>query len=584
MANTNEQPSESSTDARRAPPGAVQAEATPPSPAATGARAAPPEQHVVPATSNPPGASETRAPSHGLRKWLILVAVVGGLAVAGYFVVPRVITALNTVSTDDAYVNGHVTSVAPRVSGQVTQVLVDDNYRVKKGDLLVQLDKEPYQVQVAIKQAAVKSAESDLAAANALVRSQVAQTRATRFELQHAIEAVDTQVANLRAAVATLNSKRASLALARSNLRRGEEAATGISREELDQRRQTVKVYEADVDQALQQVYAIRAGLGLPDKPPEGHDLTEVPTNLDQDFSSVRQALGRLTQSAAQFGYFPPTWNATPKQAVAEFYKHDPLGYAHLTGQLLGAGGLAPGGPPLGAMVQQIAAVGYLESETLALDRILVLIIPNAPANQQAEAKLAQARRDLAQAELDLRYCDVYSEIDGQVTSRNVNPGNNVQAGQSLMAVRALRPPDLWVDANFKETQLANLRIGQRVRLEVDMYGSRKEFEGRISGFTMGTGQTLALLPPQNATGNFVKIVQRLPVRIELMNYDPDKDPLFVGLSVTPYVYYKEPPTGPHAGEYLQPYAPLPKGSYPKTLQELEPPTGRTTPATRPQP
>ena len=116
------------------------------------------------------------------------------------------------------------------------------------------------------------------------------------------------------------------------------------------------------------------------------------------------------------------------------------------------------------------------------------------------------------------------------VTRRNVNPGNNVQAGQSLMAVRSLT--EIWIDANFKETQLADLRIGQRVRCEVDMYGSRREFEGRITGFTMGTGQTLALLPPQNATGNFVKIVQRLPVRIELTDYDPDKAPLFVGLSV----------------------------------------------------
>jgi membrane fusion protein (multidrug efflux system) len=77
----------------------------------------------------------------------------------------------------------------------------------------------------------------------------------------------------------------------------------------------------------------------------------------------------------------------------------------------------------------------------------------------------------------------------------------------------------------------------------------------------MGTGQTLALLPPQNATGNFVKIVQRLPVRIEVTDYDTAKDPLFVGLSVTPYVYFKEPPTGPHAGEYLQPRAALPSGA-----------------------
>jgi membrane fusion protein (multidrug efflux system) len=136
-----------------------------------------------------------------------------------------------------------------------------------------------------------------------------------------------------------------------------------------------------------------------------------------------------------------------------------------------------------------------------------------------------------------------------------VNPGNNVLVGQSLMAVRSLT--EIWIDANFKETQLAQLRIGQPVRCEVDMYGRRREFAGRITGFTMGTGETLSLLPPQNATGNFVKIVQRLPVRIELTNYDPDKETLFVGLSVTPYVYYKEPPTGLYAGDVLQPAAPL---------------------------
>ena len=307
--------------------------------------------------------------------------------------------------------------------------------------------------------------------------------------------------------MATLNSRKATLELARANLKRGEELAPsgGISKEDLDQRRQTVKVAEATVDQALQAVYALRVSLGLPTQPDQGHDLGEVPADLDQNFSAVRQALAELLQSAALFGYLPTTWNATPRGN---------------------------------------------------LDRIYAHLIPNAPAIKQAEAKLFQARRDLEQAELNLRYCDVVSEIDGVVTRRNVNPGNNVSVGQSLMAVRSLT--EIWIDANFKETQLADLRIGQRVRLEVDMYGSRREYEGRITGFTMGTGQTLALLPPQNATGNFVKIVQRLPVRIEPTKYDPDKDPLFVGLSVVPYVYYKEPPAGPNAGTFLQPFAPPP--------------------------
>src|SRR5262249_10714680 len=98
--------------------------------------------------------------------------------------------------------------------------------------------------------------------------------------------------------------------------------------------------------------------------------------------------------------------------------------------------------------------------------------------------------------------------------------------------------------------------IGQPVDLYVDMYGSKQTFKGRIAGFTMGTGSTLALLPAQNATGNFVKVVQRLPVRIELVGYDAEKNPLFIGTSVVPVVYINEPATGPDAGKFLQAYVP----------------------------
>jgi membrane fusion protein, multidrug efflux system len=150
---------------------------------------------------------------------------------------------------------------------------------------------------------------------------------------------------------------------------------------------------------------------------------------------------------------------------------------------------------------------------------------------------------------LNLRYCDIVAEINGVVTRRNVNPGDYVQVGQNLMAIRSL--DEIWVDANFKETQLRDMRIGQPVDLDVDMYGGRI-FKGRVAGFTMGTGSTLALLPAENATGNFIKVVQRLPVRIELEDYDPDKTPLFIGTSVVPYVYINKPATGSDAGKFLQ--------------------------------
>jgi len=232
---------------------------------------------------------------------LLWAVAVVGLAFGGYRLVPVVETMLNTISTDDAYVNGHVTLVAPRVSGQVSRVLVDDNYRVKKGALLVQLDKEPFEDQVAVKQAAVAAAEADLVAAQAQAHGLAAQVRANRFQFERAIEDVHTQLANLRANLATLKSRQATLQLARNNLKRGEELlpSGGISKEELDQRREAVEVADATVDQALQAVFATRVGLGLPAQTPTGRDLSEVPDDLDQNFSAVRQALGQLIHSTA---------------------------------------------------------------------------------------------------------------------------------------------------------------------------------------------------------------------------------------------------------------------------------------------
>ena len=181
-----------------------------------------------------------------------------------------------------------------------------------------------------------------------------------------------------------------------------------------------------------------------------------MPADLDQTFSSVLQAQADLRQSDAQLGVFPSSYDLTPKQMLDEFHRRDPGGN---------------------------------------LNRIYAEIVKDAPSLKVAETNLAQAQSDLDQAKLNLSYCTVFAEIDGVITRRNVNPGNNVQVGESLMAIRSLR--DIWIDANFKETQLRNLRIGQHVGLELDMYGGKHLFEGRISGFTFGTGSTLALLPAQ---------------------------------------------------------------------------------------
>jgi membrane fusion protein (multidrug efflux system) len=453
------------------------------------------------------------------RRLLMGVLGVLVLAVASAFGIPWIQLTLSTVSTDDAFVNGHVTFVAPRVSGQIARVLVDDNSSVHKGDLLAQLDKEPFQDAVAEKKAAVDVAKANLRAAMATVRGIEAQARSLRWKLQYAIEDVDNRVALLHARVAALDKSRANLKLAQLEFARAEQLLpkASISQEEYDRRQAALSVAQAEVVQAMADVHQIRVSLGLAAQPESG-DLGEVPPDLDQTFASVREAQAALIQAAAQLGV-GHSYQQLPKQMVEQFEKLD-------QGDI---------------------------------DRTLAGLTADAPAVKQAEAKLEATNRDLIQAELNLRYCDVVAEIDGVVTRRNVNPGNNVQVGQNLMAIRSVG--EIWVDANFKETQLRDLRIGQPVDLYVDMYGGRQVFKGRVSGFTMGTGSTLALLPPENATGNFVKVVQRLPVRIELEGYDPGKYPLFIGTSVVPYVYIKKPATGPDAGKFLQTGAPQPQAA-----------------------
>lgn len=430
--------------------------------------------------------------------------------------IPRIITAFKTVSTDDAYVSGHVTFVAARVPGQVVRVLVDDNNRIRKGEVLVQLDKQPYQVKVDIARAGLAVAQADLVQAQAKVRGLEGLARSEWFELAHAVEGLNNQVADLHASVAALQAANATLTRARADFERAKQLYQQqiIPRSQFDSYQEAFSVAQAQADKAQQDVYRVRAALGLSQKPAHGGNLSDVPPALDQTYSKVKAAQTRLMQTAAQLGSFH-SFQESPDQMLAEFYKRDPSGN---------------------------------------IDSIFAQLLKNAPDVQQAEAKLSQAAANLKQAELNLSYCDVVAEIDGVVTRRNVNPGDQVLAGQGLMALRSLS--DIWVDANFKETQLSQLRIGQPVDLDVDMYGSRRHFRGRISGFTMGTGSTLALLPAENATGNFVKVVQRLPVRIDLINYNPQTSPLFIGLSVTPYVHVYEKPTDPDAGKMLQTIVP----------------------------
>jgi membrane fusion protein, multidrug efflux system len=153
-----------------------------------------------------------------------------------------------------------------------------------------------------------------------------------------------------------------------------------------------------------------------------------------------------------------------------------------------------------------------------------------------AEAHAQQMRAQLAQAELNLEYTKVKAPAAGLVSRKSVEAGQIIQPGQPLMAIIPLN--DVWVVANFKETQLQHMRPGQKVTVKVDAIGG-KEFSGKVDSIAGATGARFSLLPPENATGNFVKVVQRVPVKIVL---DPNQDPehlLRPGLSAEPTVYTK---------------------------------------------
>jgi membrane fusion protein, multidrug efflux system len=150
-----------------------------------------------------------------------------------------------------------------------------------------------------------------------------------------------------------------------------------------------------------------------------------------------------------------------------------------------------------------------------------------------AEALVAQRRTMVEQAQLNLSYCTIVAPVNGIVEKKSVEVGSNVSPGQELMAVVPL--DDVWITADFKEAQLRHMKPGQRVTFSVDAYG--REYKGKVTGIGGASGSLLSLLPPENATGNFVKVVQRLPVRIDIDPNQNDDHRLRPGMSVEPKVY-----------------------------------------------
>ena len=248
-------------------------------------------------------------------------------------------------------------------------------------------------------------------------------------------------------------------------------------------------------------------------------DSTDAGVRLSQARSALAQAVRQVRQQTDSAGGSDAAVAARQvelSQAQADLKRHLPL---------LAAQAESP------EVVQHLRdgvaqASAALETAKAQASAAHAAITGTDTANNPA---VLQARANFRAAWIAAQRNAIYAPVSGYVAQRSVQVGNSVQAGQQLMTVLPLH--DLWIDANFKESQLRHIRIGQPAKIEADIYGGSVEYRGKVIGLGAGTGSVFSLLPAQNATGNWIKVVQRVPVRIALDNQELDQHPLRVGLS-----------------------------------------------------
>jgi len=389
--------------------------------------------------------------------------------------------------TDDAYVRGDITPLSAQIEGYVRRVPVDDFQRVKKGQVLVEIEDDNYRARVA-------QAEADLQAAKAEARGIEAEAMSRRWKLQRAVEDLDNQIALLHARVAALDKDKAVLTLAQIDFNRAKQllGTPAESRQQYDRAQKTLSTADAQVNEDLAEVYQARASLGLPAQPSNGEDLSQVPPDLDETFSSVLAARADLIQSAAELGVIH-SYAQSPQQMLDEFAKRGDV------------------------------------------DRYFAQLTTEAPAVKQAEAKL-----DLAK--INLGYTRITAPANGEVSERDVRAGQYVHAGTQVITVVPL--DNVWVVANYKETQLTHVAIGQRAEIRVDTFPGIV-IDAMVDSVAPASGAQFSLLPPDNATGNFTKVVQRIPVKLRISPDNPLAGKLRPGMSVVATILTDTTPPPP---------------------------------------
>ncbi len=391
-------------------------------------------------------------------------------------------------TTDDAFIDGHIVQVSPKVSGYVTKVYVTDNQSVNAGDLIVELDPRDFEAKLAQAKAALNAG---------LAQQRQAQTQVTLTRV--------TTRANLQQASAGVQQARSGVAGAR--------AGAESERSRTSQAQAGVGTAQANMQQARSQVSAANADVQRYQTLYEKDEISRQ--RLDEAIAAARTANAQVSAArdkvaAAQAQVGEARAATTAQASVAQRAQTQVGGANAQVNEALGRLAQANSGPQQVAVSQAQAA--------------------------SAGANLQQLQAGVDQAELELSYTKIYAPESGRVTRKAVEVGALVQVGQPLLAVV---PGDVWVTANFKESQLGNIRPRQSVDITVDAYPD-KTFKAHVDSIQAGTGARFSLIPPENATGSYVKVVQRVPVKIV---FEPNQiDPqhmLAPGMSVVPEVRVK---------------------------------------------
>jgi membrane fusion protein (multidrug efflux system) len=422
---------------------------------------------------------------------LLVLLIIAGLAGVAYYLHER-----NYESTDDAMIDNHFVQISPRVSGQVVTVKVEDNQAVKAGDLLCEIDPRDFQ-------ARLNQAQGSLDAA--IANEQAAKTNVSLMQTTASSD-YDVASAGVEIAKAAIDSAAAAVDAAKSRFEQAKAQLTSAIA--------TSEQFKADIEAAKAE--ATRADADMVRYTQLKETGSATTQQLDNAAAAARTAHAKLD-------------SADKKSAAGEAQIQEAKAAVATAGRAVEQ-----------AQAQHKQAQSNLaEAEAkqrqanVAPQRVDVSKSQHAVAG----ADIEQLKASVELAKLQLEYTRIFAPVSGKVTRKAVEQGAYVSTGQAIMAIV---PKDAWVVADFKETQLTYMKKGDPVIVSIDAYPDLK-LKAKVDSIQMGSGARFSLLPPENATGNFVKVVQRVPVKIVFdtpLSEDPaTKDlPIGPGMSVEPRV------------------------------------------------